>query len=141
MSIAGIAMRLILALALVYATFNPEGISYYHWAIAKIPEVPLTNFEAVNPVKVFAGLLLLVGWLVFLQATFRALGRKGVFLALALTGSVIWMLIYWNVISPQGARAITHIILVAIAVVLAVGMSWSHFTRRMSGQVDVDRVG
>jgi hypothetical protein len=27
-----------------------------------------------------------------------------------------------------------------VAIVMAVGMSWSHFRRRMSGQVDTDEV-
>jgi len=89
---------------------------------------------------VFVGILLLVGLLVYLQATFRALGRRGVLIAFALFGSIIWMLIYWNVISPHGSRAITHLVLIVISLVLAIGMSWSHLTRRLSGQVDIDKV-
>jgi hypothetical protein len=33
-----------------------------------------------------------------------------------------------------------HIGLIAIALVLAAGMSWSLLTRRLTGQVDTDRV-
>jgi hypothetical protein len=33
-----------------------------------------------------------------------------------------------------------HIILLCIALLLSIGMSWSHISRRMSGQVDTDSV-
>jgi hypothetical protein len=137
----GILFRILAALILVYATYNPEGYSFYHWALAPIFKVPVTSFGAINPLKVLAGIALLGGWLVFLQATRRSLGRKGALLTLALFASVVWLLIYWDVISPRGARAIGHIILIVVALVLATGMSWSHFTRRMAGQVDTDEVG
>jgi TRAP-type C4-dicarboxylate transport system permease large subunit len=61
-------------------------------------------------------------------------------MATLLVGGIIWVLIYWNVFTPKGTRAISHIILIILALVLAVGMSWSHLTRRLSGQVDTDQI-
>ncbi len=43
---------------------------------------------------------------------------------------------HWNVFTPRGTRAISHLILI----MLAVGMSWSHLTRRLSGQIDTDQI-
>jgi hypothetical protein len=35
-SIGGIAGRAIAALVLVFATYNPERLSYFHWAVAPL---------------------------------------------------------------------------------------------------------
>jgi hypothetical protein len=103
-------------------------------------EVPATSFSAINPLKVLAGIALLVGWVVFIQATRRSLGLTGALLAIAFFGGIIWVLIYWNVFTPRGTRAISHLILIILALMLAVGMSWSHLTRRLSGQIDTDQI-
>jgi hypothetical protein len=52
----GIALRVVLAIALVLATFNPSGHSFYHWAVAPPP--------GITAVKAFLGILLLVGWVI-----------------------------------------------------------------------------
>lgn len=137
----GIFLRLLFALFLVYATYNPEGWSYYHWTIVPLSQATKFSLAAIHPLKFLAGVALLAAWIIFLQATQRALGVKGVALALAVFGGILWVLIYWNVISPRGARAISHLVLIIIALVLATGMSWSHLSRRLTGQIDTDEVG
>ncbi len=137
----GIFLRLIFALVLVYATYNPEGLSFYHWAIVPLRQATELSFAAIHPLKFLAAVALLVGWIIFLQATQRSLGMKGVALTLALFGGLVWLLIYWNVFSPRGTRAISNIILIVLSLVLATGMSWSHLSRRLTGQIDTDEVG
>lgn len=132
----GVLGRLVAALVLVYATFNPEGVSYYHWALQPV----IQGTMAVTALKAVAGLLLLIAWIVFLQATRRSLGLKGSLLALALLAALVWLLSEWRILPLGTARAVGHVALVVTALVLAVGMSWSHVTRRLSGQVDTDEV-
>jgi len=138
---SGILVRFVIALFLVSITYNPEGFSYFHWAILPFFKTPFTSLGDINPLKVLAGILLLVGWIVYLQATQRSLGIKGVLLTLALFAVIIWVLIDWNLFSAQSARAIARIVIIVVALVLATGMSWSHITRRLSGQVDTDEIG
>jgi len=137
---AGLLLRMLGALVLVYATFNPTGHSYFHWVVA-----PLIGMGAASggsaALKFLAGVLLVIAWVVVLQATRRSIGLTGAFLALALCGGLIWLLIEQHVVSPTGSAAIAHIALVAIGLVLGVGMSWSLFSRRLTGQVDTDQVG
>ena len=137
---AGLLLRMLGALILVYATFNPTGHSYFHWVVA-----PLIGMGAPtggsSALKFLVGVLLVIGWVVVLQATRRSIGLTGAFLALALCGGLIWLLIEQHVVSPSGSAAIAHIALVAIALVLGVGMSWSLLSRRLTGQVDTDQVG
>jgi len=40
----------------------------------------------------------------------------------------------------DSTSAITWLVLLLISLILAVGMSWSHIRRRMTGQFDVDDI-
>ncbi|MFN9308533.1 DUF6524 family protein [Gemmatimonas sp.] len=132
----GIAARTLAALVLVFATYNPERGSYFHWALA-----PLRTGEATGgpaSLKFLAGLALLGGWGIFLNATRRSIGLGGALLVLALCGGLVWLLIDVGIVSATSARGISYVVLVCTALLLAVGMSWSHLSRRLSGQVDMD---
>lgn len=131
-----LGVRLLAALALVFATYNAEGRSYYHWALA-----PLASGAGFNALKFLAGIVLVAGWVVFLQATRRSIGILGALLVTAVCGGVIWLLIDYNIVSATSTRGITRVVLFAVALVLAVGMSWSHVSRRLTGQGDTDVVG
>ena len=136
---AGLLVRVVGALVLVYATFNPTGRSYFHWALA-----PLIGAGAPSggstALKFLLGVVLLIGWVVVLQATRRSIGLTGAVLALALCGGLLWLLVEQHVVSPSGSAAVAHIALIAIGLVLGVGMSWSLLSRRLTGQVDTDQV-
>ncbi len=124
--------RVVLALLLVFATYNPTGYSYYGWAIAELP--------AFGALKAFAGVVLLIGWTIFIRATVRSLGAFGVILALAFFGTLFWLVTQWGLIPADSVTAVTYIVLVIVGAVLGTGMSWSHIRRRLSGQADVDQV-
>lgn len=136
----GIFGRLVAALILVYGTFNPEGFSFYHWALAPAVGGDMIAARAGLPVKILVGLLLAAIWIYFIQTTRRSLGWKGALLMLAILGAFVWALIDWKILAPGSSKAIAHVVLVALALVLALGMSWSHLSRRVSGQVDTDEI-
>jgi hypothetical protein len=50
------------------------------------------------------------------------------------------MLIDWDLVPADSVTAISYIVLVILSGILAIGISWSHVRRRMTGQVDVDEV-
>ncbi len=131
-----LGIRILAALVLVFATYNAEGWSYYHWALA-----PLGQGGGFNALKFLAGVALLATWVVFLQAARRSIGIGGAVLVTAVCAGVIWLLIDYNVVSAASTKGMTRIALIAVAVVLAVGMSWSHVSRRITGQADTDIVG
>lgn len=134
---SSLAIRVLAALVLVFATYNAEGFSYYHWALAPLA----SDAGGFNALKFLAGIVLVVAWVVFLQATRRSIGILGAVLVTAVCGGVIWLLIDYNVVSATSTRGITRVVLFALAVVLGVGMSWSHVSRRITGQGDTDVVG
>lgn len=126
----GFLLRWLFALALVFFTFNPSGYSYVHWTFDTLP--------AVTPQIVIAGLVLLAGWMVFIGATMRSIGSVGVLLAAALFAALVWFLVAQGWLALDNTRAILWIALLMLSAILAIGMSWSHVNRRLSGQADVD---
>lgn len=129
---SSIAVRFIFALVLVFCTFNPSGYSYYHWAKSILP--------GVEPLLALAGIALLIGWVIFLRATLRSLGLVGIALAGALFGCLLWLVIDAGIVAADNLNAVLYIVLVIMSAILAIGMSWSHVRRRMSGQADMDDV-
>ena len=130
----GFLWRFIAALVLVLLTYNPSGHSAYHWITSAIAE------SAFGPIHLILVALLAIGWVVFWIATWRALGTLGVVLAILLLGAIIWLLFDIGLLESHSVSAITWISLVCLSAVLAIGMSWSHFWRRMTGQINVEDV-
>jgi hypothetical protein len=124
--------RFIAALVLVFATYNPSGYSFYHWAS--------NSLDAIDPLVVLAGVVLLIGWVMFIRATLRSLGTLGIILAVAFFGTIIWLVIDRGWLSTDNVKVLTYLALFLLSAILATGMSWSHIRRRMSGQLDVDDV-
>jgi len=131
-SFSNFGLRFLFSAILVFATYNPEGYSYYHWVRDVFPSVSLE--------QAFVGVVLLIGYVIYLRATLRSLGLIGVGLALAFFGLLVAMLFKWEWISLDQSSVLSYVIQVLIAIILAVGMSWSHIRRRLSGQADMDDV-
>lgn len=123
-------MRWVMALFLAFLTYNPSGYSWYHW---------LAGAEnKVNPLIALSGVLLLIGWVIYVRATARSLGILGTLLSLALFGTLVWALIYYRFISLDNTTFLAYLLLVILSAVMATGLSWSHVRRRLTGQFDVD---
>jgi len=127
----GYLLRYSVAVVLVFFTYNPD-YSYFHWFRDMLP--------GIDPLVIFAGVILLIGWTIFLRATVRSLGAFGLLLAFAFFGTFIWVLIYWGLFSVDSLKAITYVVEIVLSGVLGTGISWSHIRRRMTGQIDVDEV-
>jgi hypothetical protein len=125
-----IFLRFLFALSLVLLTYNPTGYSYIHWLQA----------GELGPEHLLGGIVLIIGWGMFARATLRSLGPVGLFLGAVFFGAVIWVLFDFGVLTTDSMTALTWISIFCLAGLLAVGMSWSHIRRRMSGQVDVDEI-
>ena len=77
-SFASFLIRLIAALILVFATYNPSGYSWFH----RFMNTP----DKLDPLLILAGLVLLIGWIIYLRATLRSLGIVGT----TPGGSAVW---------------------------------------------------
>jgi hypothetical protein len=101
--------RWIAALILVFATYNPAGKSYFHWAKNAF------SGDGLQALHYFVGVILIACWTIFIIATERSLGALG-----SIISTVAWLALF------------------ALGTLLAIGLSWSHIWRRISGQLEVD---
>jgi len=130
----GFLWRLVAALVLVLVTYNPSGYSAYHWITSAISN------SAFGPLHLLLVALLLIGWVIYWIATWRALGTLGVTLAGLVLSAIIWLLFDIGLLESHSVSAITWISLICLSLVLAVGVSWSHVWRRLTGQINVEDV-
>ena len=132
LSFNGFCLRFLLALLLVTASYNPSGYSFLHWL--------LNTFPSITPLIALAGISLLIGWVIYLRATLRSLGPLGLGLLSALLGCLVWLMIDLEWLSLANISVLSWIAIFLVAIILAIGISWSHIRRRLSGQVDTDDV-
>ena len=123
-------LRFGMSLALVFLTYNPSSYSWVGWLFS----------ETAMVYKVATGVLLAIGWVIFLRATWYSLGAIGTVLATAFFAVIIWLLIEWGLLTLGTGSTFQWVFLFMLSGVLAVGMSWSHLRRRMSGQYDTDEL-
>lgn len=132
LTLQGFLFRFLFAILLVMLSYNPSGYSYMHWL--------QNNISNINPLLVLAGISLVIGWVIYIRATLRSLGLIGLILAGIFFATIIWLLVDWGWLGMDNVNAVSWVVLFLIAAVLAVGISWSHIRRKLSGQVDSDDV-
>lgn len=134
LTVAGFALRFLAALALVLLTYNPSGFSAFHWVTSAI------GASEFGPLHLLLIGVLLAGWTIFWVATWRALDTLGVVLASIVLGAIIWLLYDLGILRADSVSGITWVVLVFLAAVLTIGVSWSHIWRRVTGQLNVEHV-
>ena len=65
-------------------------------------------------------------------------GAFGLILGGSLLGGVVWLLIDVGLLDVDTLTSATWVSLICVALLLAVGLSWSHVWRRLTGQFEVD---
>jgi len=126
-------IRWVIATILVGLTYNPSGYSLFHWYSDVLP-----SYSAITPAMIVSGLILLIGWVIYLRATMRSLGIVGTALAAALIAALIWWAFDLGWLDRDDQSILSWIGVIFVSLVLGVGLSWSHIRRRLTGQLDVD---
>ncbi len=132
MGLLGFLLRLVAAIALVLATYNPSGTSYFHWVQA--------GFETDTAVKALAGVVLVILYIICLRATLRSIGFLGAGLVAALLAAIGWVAVDYGYLNVEDPGLMQWLILIGAGVVLGIGLSWSHVRRALTGQRDMDDV-
>ncbi|WP_299292388.1 DUF6524 family protein [uncultured Tateyamaria sp.] len=124
--------RWLFAFCLLAATYNPTEYNYVRW---------VTQYGAENlSIAVLCGLIIVIGYIIYLRATLRSIGGFGMALVLALVGAILWVLYDLGLVKLDNPGINTWLALLALSIVLGVGLSWSHVRRALSGQADMDDV-
>jgi len=125
-------IRWLFAFVLLAATYNPTQWNFVRWAMA--------NYTDMLSVIVLVGLVLFVGYIIYLRATLRSIGVFGMILVMAVAGTLIYVLFDQGSISLENPTVNTWLGIEILSIVLAIGLSWSIVRRKLSGQADVDDV-
>ena len=128
----GFLLCWLFAFVLLAATYNPTRWNYVRRT--------MTNYEDRLSIAVLAGLILLIGYILYLRATLHSIGLFGLLLVLAVAGTLIWVLFDQGLINLSNPTVNTWIGIAVLSVVLAIGLSWSIVRRTLSGQSDMDDV-
>jgi hypothetical protein len=128
----GFLLCWLFAFVLLAATYNPTQWNYVRWT--------MTNYEDRLSIAVLAGLILLIGYIIYLRATLRSIGLFGMLLVLAVAGTLIWVLFDQGLINLSNPTVNKWIGIAVLSVVLAIGLSWSIVRRTLSGQSNMDDV-
>lgn len=123
-------LRWLFAFVLLTATYNPTEWNYVRWSMA--------NYETRLSIAVFTGLILLIGYIIYLRATVRSIGGFGMFLVLAVVAALLWVLYDLGMMSLENTDVNVWLAIFSLSAVLGIGLSWSHVRRHLSGQSDVD---
>lgn len=128
----GILLRWLGAFVLLSLTFNPTRWNYVTWV--------QENFSSQMALSVFLGLLLGVGYMVYVVATLRSIGAFGIILVAAIFGAGLWVLHDWGLLSLENRNLNLWIGILALSLILGIGLSWSILRQKLSGQASVDEI-
>lgn len=128
----GIILRWLGAFVLLSATYNPTQFNFTRWAEA--------NWQSQMPLTLLLGLLLGVGYMIYIGATLRSIGTIGILLVAAIVAALVWVLIDYQILTLQNPSLNLWLGIFALSVVLGIGLSWSIIRQRLSGQATVDEV-
>ncbi len=126
----GFLIRWLFAFLLIAATFNPSKLNYVKWAA--------DNFSSNVPMTVLLGLLLFIGYVIYLRATLRSIGGFGMVLVFAVFAALVWVLYDKGILSLNNSSLNVWIGILALSLILGIGLSWSFVRRAIAGQFDVD---
>lgn len=127
-----ILIRWLGAFLLLALTYNPTPWNFTTWAQA--------NLASDLPVTLLLGLLLGLGYLIYIGATLRSFGLLGIVLLVALFALVLWVMDDWGMLSLDNPTLNTWISILVLSLILCVGLSWSILWQRLSSQATVDDV-
>ena len=94
MTLGGYGLRWLLTTLLVLASYNPSGYSAFDWFRSAWSDGTL------GPAHYLVAVVILIGWVVLLRATFNSLGTLGLVLGTALLGKKVGDEVQVNV--PKG---------------------------------------
>ncbi len=131
LSILGYSVRLLIAMLVIFGSFNPSGYSYYHW---------LQLDSGDWAVKLFAGLTLTVVLYLQLNAMWRSMRLVGTLMLTTINLAGIWLASDLGLVDLHDRTQLTLTIQVALTVLLGTGFCWSHIRYRLSGQMDLENI-
>jgi len=125
-------LRWLFSLFVVFATYNPSGVSFYHWALSGW--APLTMVCVV-------GVALLAVYVFLFRSTWRSIKLTGILIGSVFMVLFNLMLVDLGFVTIDTGSIVVVMALASVSTILSVGMSFSAIRARLAGQIDSDDVG
>ena len=125
-TVSDFIVRLQLSCVLVFGTYNPSGHSYFHWVVDGDTDTLI--------LKIFVGMTLVAAYSLILVVSWLALDAVGLtllVLAVLALGGTLWELDLF----PADPWSVQAVLLGGLAIVFAIGLSFSGIRYRLSRQV------
>ncbi|MEZ5930760.1 MAG: DUF6524 family protein [Alphaproteobacteria bacterium] len=126
----GFLFRWMAALVLVLGTYNPTPYNFIAWVMDD------TSRGDQLPLKLLIAVVMIIGYVIYLRATFESIGFIGIGLILLFFAGIIWLLLDYGILNVQEYATLSWIGLFVLATVMAIGMSWSFIRQKLTGQID-----
>ncbi|HKJ62486.1 MAG TPA: DUF6524 family protein, partial [Hyphomicrobiales bacterium] len=125
-------LRWLGTLFLVFATYNPSGRSFYHWAMSG---------DAPSTIVAVVAIGLAAFYIFLIRSTWRSIKPFGTLLLAIFLGLFNLMLVDLGIVHISGDWVVTVMVLISLSTLLAFGVSFSAIRARLAGQIDSDDVG
>ena len=125
LGVGGALRRLLLSVALVFATYNPAGFSYWHWVA----------MEGGVGLKLMAGLVLIAVYVALLLATWEVVGVSGAFLVSTVCLGVARELALLGFLDLADGSTVALVLGGTVSIVIGFGMCFSIIFGRLTGIV------
>jgi len=127
-----LAVRMLVAAAVVFATYNPSGTSIFHWVQSHwVGDFP-------NAWVVLAAIITLLINAVLFIAAWKALGKLGTLIVLILFAALVYLSLQEGWVSAGNSASLQWLALILYSAFLGIGLSGAILWRRATGQLVVD---
>ena len=120
---------LLILTVLCYAVWNASGFSYIHM---------MMNPEVSGATKTLVTVIVFIIFSLFVNATYRSLGNKGLLAYLALVGATLYFLYDKQILRSDNVGVLQHVAPFLVALLLAIGSQGSKIYRAITGRVSVE---
>jgi hypothetical protein len=118
---------------LVLGTYNPSGISVWHWLSQA------TDWRGMWPIYVVVSLVLVGLWLLFLTSIRKSMSLGGISLIVLIVALLCYLPVHFQAMSANQS-SITWLVLCGLIVVVGFGGSFARIRFYLFGQRSVDTV-
>jgi len=118
---------------LVLGTYNPSGVSVWHWLSQA------ADWRGMWPVYVVVALILVGLWLLFLTAIRKSMSLGGISLIVLIVALLCYLPVHFHAVNVN-QNSISWLALCGLIVVVGFGGSWARIWFYLFGQRSVDTV-
>lgn len=122
-----ILLRFFALFCLMLISYNPYGFSIVAWIQSDL-----------SPFSIGCSLIVIAIWGVVLWMAYLGIGKLGGLLVMGILLVLLWMASSAGVTVFESFEGAVFTIEIFVSMLLAIGLSWAHLRRRISGQFSTD---